>query len=135
MFSLEGKSALITGAATGIGQAIAVALAAAGANVAISDRDLDRLADTAALVGGKGVRVEKTAIDIRHLDQINRGVAAVERAFGKVDILVNNAGINRPMPGLDVTLENWEDHFNTNVRGGFFMAQAVVKRMIERKWG
>jgi 2-deoxy-D-gluconate 3-dehydrogenase len=135
MFRLESKSALITGAATGIGQGIAVALAKAGANIAISDRDLDRLAETEALVRDHKTRVYKTAIDIRDLEQINRGVAAVEQAFGSVDILVNNAGINRPMPGLDVTLENWEDHFNTNVRGGFFMAQAVAKGMIDRKWG
>jgi NAD(P)-dependent dehydrogenase (short-subunit alcohol dehydrogenase family) len=135
MFSLQGKSALITGAATGIGQAIAVALAAAGAKVAISDRDLDRLAETEALLAGGAAGLYKTAIDVRSLDQISRGVAAVEQAFGSVDILVNNAGINRPMPGLDVTLENWEDQFNTNVRGGFFMAQAVAKGMIERKWG
>lgn len=74
-------------------------------------------------------------LDVRDLDQIRRGVAAVEKEFNRIDILVNNAGINHPSPGLKVDQENWEDHFNTNVRGGFFCAQAVAKGMIEHKFG
>ena len=75
------------------------------------------------------------AIDVRNLEQIKAGVAEAIKQLGAVDILVSNAGINRPMAGLEVTLENWEDHFSTNVRDGFFMAQAVAPRMIQRKWG
>ena len=62
-------------------------------------------------------------------------MAAVEAGFGRIDILVNNAGINRPLPGLEVTVDNWDEHFDTNVRGGFFMAQAAARGMIARRWG
>jgi len=135
MFSLLNKTALITGAATGLGQAIAVALAEAGADVAITDRQLDRLAETESLVRPFNHRIHKCALDVRDLDQIPRAVVEVENALGHIDILVNNAGINRPSPGLEVTPREWEDHFNTNVRGGFFLAQTVAKGMIARKWG
>jgi 2-deoxy-D-gluconate 3-dehydrogenase len=135
MFRLDEKVALITGAATGLGAAISIALAGSGAHVAISDKPGVSLEDTAARAGEHGSRVFKVGIDVRELSQIREGVAAVEKEFGRVDILVNNAGINRPMPGLDVTEENWDDHFDTNVKGGFFMAQTVARGMISRGWG
>ena len=74
-------------------------------------------------------------LDVRDLAQIKDGVAAVETEFGRVDVLVNNAGINRPVAGLEVDVDNWDDHFNTNVRGGFFCAQAVAPKMIGRGFG
>jgi NAD(P)-dependent dehydrogenase (short-subunit alcohol dehydrogenase family) len=135
MFKLEGKSALVTGAATGLGQAIAVALATQGADVAVSDRNEDLLGETAALLRPLGRRVVTLGIDVRDTAQIRAGVNAAQRALEKVDILVNNAGINRPAPGLDVKESEWDDHFATNVRGGFFMAQAAAPAMMERKWG
>jgi 2-deoxy-D-gluconate 3-dehydrogenase len=69
------------------------------------------------------------------LEQINRGVSEIERSFGQIDILVNNAGINRPAPTDRTTVEEWDDHFNTNVRGDFFLAQAVSSGMRARGWG
>lgn len=135
MFQLDEKTALITGAATGLGQAIALALAENGARVAISDRTLEVLSDTEARLQSKTNPSLKVKIDVRDLSQIATGVSRVEEAFGKIDILVNNAGINHPTAGIDVTLENWEDHFHTNVRGGFFAAQAVATGMMKRKWG
>lgn len=135
MFELHGKTALITGAATGLGQAIALALAQSGATVAISDKTLEALTDTEGRLQSIRGPVLKVKIDVRDLNQIAAGVARVEEAFGKIDILVNNAGINRPTAGIDVTRENWEDHFDTNVRGGFFAAQAVATGMMKRKWG
>lgn len=74
-------------------------------------------------------------MDVRDLDQIARGVERVKQEFGGIDILVNNAGINRPMPGLEVTEENWDDHFRTNIKGGFFLAQQVAPAMIAQGWG
>lgn len=136
MFRLDGKAALVTGAATGLGRSIAAALARAGAEVAISDRRADLLAETSAQIAGETGRGPlQLAIDVRDLGQIEEGVAAAEEKLGKVDILVNNAGINRPAAGLDVTPEIWEEHFATNVRGGFFMAQAVARGMAGRGWG
>ncbi|MBD3307246.1 SDR family oxidoreductase [candidate division KSB3 bacterium] len=135
MFRLEGRTALVTGAATGIGQAIAVALVQAGADVAISDKPEVSLAETEALCQPSGQKLFTLAMDVRDLAQIQDGVATVEAAFDRIDILVNNAGINRPTPGVEVDQENWEDHFQTNVRGGFFCAQAVVKGMIARQFG
>jgi NAD(P)-dependent dehydrogenase (short-subunit alcohol dehydrogenase family) len=135
MFNLKGKTALVTGSATGLGQDIARALARSGADVAISDKKIEHLADTEALIESFGGRIFKIAIDVRDLVQVRDSVATVEATLGRIDILVNNAGINRPLPGMEVTAENWEDHFNTNVRGSFFTAQAVARGMIERKWG
>ena len=135
MFRLDEKIALVTGAATGIGQAIARHLAKAGAHVAISDKPAISLDETEELCKPSGKKVFKFGMDVRDLGQIKHGLAEVESDFGRIDILVNNAGINRYMPGLEVDPDNWEDHFNTNVRGGFFCAQAVAKNMIERKFG
>lgn len=135
MFRLDGKTALITGAGSGLGQAIALALAQSGADIAISDKTLESLHETRHLLSRSGRTVLSLAIDVRHLEQISEGVTAAERAFGKIDILVNNAGINRPARGLEVTLDLWEDHFAINVRGGFFAAKAVAPGMISAGWG
>jgi NAD(P)-dependent dehydrogenase (short-subunit alcohol dehydrogenase family) len=135
VFRLDGKIALVTGAASGLGQAIAIALAQNGADVAISDKHLETLEQTELLVQPSGRRIVKLAMDVRDLTQVKAGVEAAEMALARVDILVNNAGINRPLAGLEVDPENWEDHFNTNVRGAFFAAQAAARGMIERKWG
>ncbi len=135
MFDLTGKTALVTGAATGLGAAIAAALARAGADLVVTDRPGVDLEPTARTVVEAGRRVERVPLDVRDLRQIQSGVAAARRAFGRIDILVNNAGINRPAPALEVSPENWDDHFATNVRGGFFLAQAVVPDMIAAGWG
>jgi NAD(P)-dependent dehydrogenase (short-subunit alcohol dehydrogenase family) len=135
MFDLTGKVALVTGAATGLGKAIAIALAESGADVVITDRILERLKETESAIQSMGRRVCLLSIDVRNIDQIKSGVAMAETSLGGIDILVNNAGINRPTEGLEVDLENWEDHFQTNVRGGFFMAKAVASGMIQKKWG
>lgn len=134
-FSLYAKTALVTGAATGIGAAIAIAFARQGADVAIADKPEVNLDDTAGKVREHGRRVFPFPMDVRIMEQIHKGVESVHATFGKIDILVNNAGINRPMPGVEVTEENWEEHYATNVRGGFFIAQAVAKTMIPRRTG
>jgi 2-deoxy-D-gluconate 3-dehydrogenase len=135
MFNLHDKTALVTGAATGLGAAISVALAQAGADVAVSDKPGVSLSETAAAVEKSGRRTLKVGMDVRDVPQIRQGVSAVEREFGRIDILVNNAGILRTAAGLDVTEEIWDDHYDTNVKGGFFVAQAAVKGMIARAWG
>ncbi|MDD5597060.1 MAG: SDR family oxidoreductase [Victivallaceae bacterium] len=134
-FRLDGKTALVTGAATGLGQAVAAALARAGADIVITDKPGVSLDSTRNKIAGFGHRIADYALDVREIGQIRKIVDMAAEKFGKIDILVNNAGINRPAPGLEVSAENWEDHFNTNVRGGFFAAQAAAPYMIKNGWG
>jgi NAD(P)-dependent dehydrogenase (short-subunit alcohol dehydrogenase family) len=126
MFDLQGKVALVTGAATGLGAAAARALAKQGAQVVAADFGEAVYEDQWEL---------RLPMDVRDSAQREAGVAAVEAAYGRVDILVNNAGINRPAPGLDITEEARDDHFATNVKGGFFLAQRLAPGMISREWG
>jgi NAD(P)-dependent dehydrogenase (short-subunit alcohol dehydrogenase family) len=135
MFRLDGRVAMITGGATGLGAGIAVAMARQGADVAISDKLGVSLEDTASRAGAYGHRVFAHSMDVREMPQLDAGVAAVRDMFGRVDILVNNAGINHPMAGLEVTEENWDDHYRTNIKGGFFLAQRVAPMMIAQHWG
>lgn len=135
MFDLSSRTALVTGAATGLGQAIAGALAGAGAEVAVSDLPGVSLDETIGLCADRGKRPFGLAIDVRHTDQVRNGIAEVTSRMGRVDILVNNAGINVPTPGLEVEEHLWDEHFNTNVRGGFFCAQSVARKMIEQRFG
>jgi NAD(P)-dependent dehydrogenase (short-subunit alcohol dehydrogenase family) len=135
MFRSDDKVAMVTGAATGLGQAIASTLARQGANLVIADKPGVDLGETEALAAASGARIVKIAMDIRDLSQIAEGTEEALAAYGCVDILVNNAGINRPTPGLDVDQANWDDHFFTNVRGGFFVAQKLAPAMMEAGWG
>jgi 2-deoxy-D-gluconate 3-dehydrogenase len=135
MFRLDGKTALVTGAATGLGQAIALALAENGADVAISDKPTEALSETESLITPSGRSILKVSMDVRDIGQIEDGIRYVESSFGRIDVLVNNAGINRPTAAMDVTSDNWDDHFNSNVRGAFFVAQAAAKGMMDRRWG
>lgn len=135
MFDLTGKTALVTGSATGLGQGIAVALARQGAKVLLSDKPDQSLDESAQLIEKLGQKAERLPIDVRDLEQVKRATAEALKAHHRIDILVNNAGINRPLAGLDVDPANWEDHYNTNVRGGFFMAQALAPAMAKAGWG
>jgi 2-deoxy-D-gluconate 3-dehydrogenase len=135
MFRSDGKVAMVTGAATGLGQAIASTLARQGANLVIADKPGVDLGETEALAAALGARTVKIAMDIRDLSQVAEGTEEALAAYGRVDILVNNAGINRPTPGLAVDQANWDDHFFTNVRGGFFVAQKLAPAMMEAGWG
>lgn len=136
MFELKGKTALVTGSATGLGQGIAVALAKQGATVVISDKPDQSLEESSRLIEKVvSQKPDEISIDVRDLDEVKRGAAEALKRHGKIDILVNNAGINRPMAGLEVDAANWDDHYQTNVRGGFFLAQALAPAMAEAGWG
>jgi NAD(P)-dependent dehydrogenase (short-subunit alcohol dehydrogenase family) len=135
LFRLDGKLALVTGAATGLGAQIAVTLARQGAGVIISDKPGKDLSHTARTAKGFGTRIYETELDVRERGHIRDVAAFVRKEFSAVDILVNNAGINRPASGLDITENEWDDHFAVNVKGGMFLAQALAPAMIERQWG
>jgi NAD(P)-dependent dehydrogenase (short-subunit alcohol dehydrogenase family) len=136
MFSLKGKTALVTGSATGLGQGIALALAGQGARVILSDKPDVALAESMEMIRKQtGQAAGQVPIDVRDPGQIDDGAAAILARYGRVDVLVNNAGINRPAPGLEVDVANWEDHYQTNVRGGFLLAQKLAPAMIKAGWG
>jgi NAD(P)-dependent dehydrogenase (short-subunit alcohol dehydrogenase family) len=135
MFSLKDKCALVTGGGAGLGAGIAKALASVGADVAVADlpgADASAVIADIEALGRKAVFVE---MDVRDVAQIRAGVEAAREALGHIDIVVNNAGINRHQTGLEADEADWDDHFDTNVKGGFFVAQAAAAGMIERGGG
>lgn len=136
MFDLTGRTALVTGAATGLGQSIAVALASRGAKVILTGKPDTSLEESAGLVARQGREPAVCLpLDVRDLEQVRAGAEKAQACCGRVDILVNNAGINRPVDGLRAEPAEWDDHYATNVKGGFFLAQCLVPRMIETGWG
>jgi len=128
-FSPEGKRALVTGASRGIGRAIAEGLAGAGADVAITSRSLDRLADTAENIKAQGRRATPIAMDVAQVADCRAGVARAAEIMGGLDILVNNAGVERVSPSLRIEEETWDLIIDTNLKGAFFMAQAAAQAM------
>ncbi len=132
MKRLEGKVALVTGGARGIGRAICEAYVAEGAKVAVADRLAHEAAETAQALGPNAMAV---TMDVTDLDSIAAGVKAVEDAWGGIDILVNNAGIFN-MASIDkVTLADYRRQYDVNVGGTIFAAQAVVPGMRKRGGG
>lgn len=135
MFNLDGQVALVTGAGRGIGYACAMALAEAGADVAITGQDAARLATVVSDIEGVGRRSVAFSADLRDVGAISTMVADVEKAFGEINVLVNNAGFNQVEPSFDVVVETWDRIMEVNLRAPFFVAAAVAKGMISRKQG
>jgi 3-oxoacyl-[acyl-carrier protein] reductase len=132
-FDLTGQTAVVTGAATGIGEAIARRLAAAGATVAVADVNLDGARETAVAIGGPAFAV---AIDITSAESASRGIGQVLAATGRVDILVNNAGIGgKAAPLWEQTEEDWNRIIAINLSGVFHCSKAVIGPMRERRYG
>ena len=132
---LDGKVALVTGAAGGIGQAIARRLAHEGAHVALADirtKPLDGITRTIESYDRKALTV---AVDVTQSDQVTQMVQAVVEAFGRIDIFFNNAGIIRVQNFLDVTEAEWDHVIDVNLKGVFLCGQAVAKHMVERQSG
>ena len=134
-FSLDGQVALVTGASQGIGHDLALALANAGARVAVAARQLDaleQLCGEIAAAGGKAVAVE---MDLRERASIEGAVAAAEARLGGLDILVNVAGLGTNHDALDATEAEWDELFAVNVRGLFFACQSAGRRMVAQGYG
>jgi NAD(P)-dependent dehydrogenase (short-subunit alcohol dehydrogenase family) len=129
LFSLAGKKALVTGASRGIGRAIAEGLASAGADVAVTARRLDGLAETVKAIVGQGRTAIAIAMDVTEVASIRDGVAAAALQLGGLDIVVNNAGVEQVCPSLDVEEELWDLIVDTNLKGAFFVAQAAARTM------
>ncbi|KPQ17800.1 MAG: D-sorbitol dehydrogenase SmoS [Rhodobacteraceae bacterium HLUCCO18] len=128
MKRLEGKTALITGAARGIGRAFAEAYVREGARVAIGDIDMDRACATVAEIGDAAIAVE---MDVTRQQSIDAAVASTVRAFGQIDILINNAAIFSAAPIVEIERADYARVFDINVSGTLFTMQAVARHMIE----
>jgi NAD(P)-dependent dehydrogenase (short-subunit alcohol dehydrogenase family) len=131
-FDLEGQVALVTGAARGIGNTISLALAQAGADVALGLRDAgaETGAELAEQIEGLGRRTMQLQMDVTKLDQVTAAVEQAVDHFGRIDVLVNNAGLGPENPAEDVTEEDYDLTMDVNVKGTFFVSQAVGRKMI-----
>ena len=134
-FDLTGRVALVTGASRGLGQYFGRALARAGADLVITARRREDTEAFAEEIRGMGRRAAGLALDVREEASIRRMAEEAEAAFGRVDVLVNNAGCNIRKPALDVSWEDWNTILDTNLRGAFFVAQAVGRHMVGRRSG
>ena len=136
MSDLTGKVALVTGASRGIGRAVAVALAQAGADVAINYRTREDAArETAGQVTALKRKSLIVAADVSLSAEVTRLVADVERGLGSVDVLVNNAGVARPLPLEQVTERDFDEMLAANLKSAFLLTQAVLPGMRARRWG
>jgi NAD(P)-dependent dehydrogenase (short-subunit alcohol dehydrogenase family) len=134
-FRLDGKVALVTGGSRGIGAALAVALAEAGAGVAITAREPDRAARALERLRSIGVRAVATETEITDSDQVAAMVASVTDELGPIDVLVNNAGISLGAPALEVTDADWKRVLDVNLTGVWRCSQLVGAQMVGRRTG
>jgi 2-deoxy-D-gluconate 3-dehydrogenase len=134
-FGLPGRVALVVGASRGIGQACAIALAEAGAVVALAGRDTDGLAETTAAIEAVGGTATRHAVDVTDVASLPRFVAAVTGSHGRIDVLVHASGTNVQAAAADVTEADWDTVVDTNLKGAFFCAQAVGRSMIDAGGG
>jgi NAD(P)-dependent dehydrogenase (short-subunit alcohol dehydrogenase family) len=134
-FSLAGKRALVTASRRGLGRAIALALAHAGADVALGLRDRDSAADVVQAITDLGRRVVPLQMNMTSLPEIRAAIAEAALVMGGLDILVNNAGIAPGANAEDVTVENFDATLNVNLKGTFFASQAAATVMIRQGFG
>ncbi|MBA3479186.1 MAG: SDR family oxidoreductase [Lautropia sp.] len=131
-FDLSGKTALVTGASSGLGERFARVLAENGARVVLASRRLERLKELRAEIEANGGSACVVQLDVTDADSISKAIQHAEEEAGPIDVLVNNSGVSTTQRLIDVTAEDFDFTFDTNVKGAFFVAQAVGRRMIER---
>ena len=134
-FDLTGKVAIVTGASRGLGQTFARALARAGADLVLTSRDPDKLKPLQKQILALGRKALPLMLDVKDYESIQSMVQAALAHYGKLDILVNNAGCNVRKAALEVSWEDWNLVLDTNLRGTFFVAQAVAQHMVAQKYG
>jgi 3-oxoacyl-[acyl-carrier protein] reductase len=135
MGELTGKTAIVTGAARGIGRVIAEELARAGANVALCDLKAEWLAETAEAVQAFGVKAHALGVNVSNGDDVNKAVDAAVEVFGGVDILVNNAGITKDGLLIRMSEEDWDAVLDVNLKGTFLFTKAVARPMMKSRQG
>lgn len=131
LFSLRGKSAVVTGASRGIGRSIALRLADAGASVTVTSRSILEARETVAEIESCGGSAQAVCADARSAADAKQVVQTVLDGFGRLDILVNNAGVYPFCPALEVSGEQWDEVIETNLKGAFVYAQAAARAMID----
>jgi NAD(P)-dependent dehydrogenase (short-subunit alcohol dehydrogenase family) len=127
---VERRTAFVTGASQGIGAAIALALARDGFDVAVSSTRPEKLTEVASGIGAAGARAVPVALDVRAPESIERAMAKVISACGRLDVLVNNAGVPLKKPALDVTPAEWQSVLDVNLKGAFFMSQQMGRHLV-----
>jgi 3-oxoacyl-[acyl-carrier protein] reductase len=132
---LTGKVALVTGAAQGIGKAVALLLARHGADIVVSDINLEKAEETAKEIESIGPKAMAIKVNVASLNDVERMVEAVLKKFGRIDILINNAGITRDKLILRMTEEDWDIVLNVNLKGTFNCTKAVVRHMAKQRSG
>lgn len=135
MISLDGRVAMVTGASQGIGRACAVALAKAGAQVALAARNAAKLTEVAAEIEAAGGKATVFEMDLASEDSIKAVTKAAVAHYGKIEILVNNGGITRDNLMLRMKLADWNAVLQTNLTGAFLLTQAVSSSMLKARWG
>lgn len=135
MAGVTGRVALITGASQGIGRACALALAEAGANVALAARNEEKLASVVKEAEAKGVQAAAFRMDVADEDSVKAAVKAAIAKFGKIEILVNNAGITKDTLIMRMKRADWDSVIQTNLSGAYFCTQAVITSMLKQRWG
>jgi len=134
-FDLTGKYALVTGASTGLGRAMAEALAEAGADVAVNGRSAERLQPVCDTITALGRKALPVACDVSDRDAAEAMVKTVNETFGRIDILVNNAGVQRRHKAEDFPVEDWHEVINVNLNAVFYLSQAVGRLMLKQGGG
>jgi len=135
LFSLKGKVAIVTGASTGLGEAAAIGMAEAGADLVLASRDEEKMAKVAEDVRSKGSKCIITKVDVLNAGEIQAMVDKTMEEFGKIDVLFNNAGVNVVKPFVKIEEEEWDRVLDTNLKGYFLCGKAVGKEMLKAKSG
>lgn len=135
MINLSDKIAIVTGAGSGIGRAIAIHLAECGCDVALCGRRLEPVRETAAAVVAAGRRAYAASADVTDGESVAAFTAAVQKEFGKIDILVNNAGVTRDNLLIRMSEEEWDSVLATNLKGAFLFSKAVARPMMKQRSG
>ncbi|MDQ0340891.1 gluconate 5-dehydrogenase [Caldalkalibacillus uzonensis] len=135
LFSLRGKTAIVTGGGRGLGAQMAEALAEAGANVVVCSRKLEACQDVSEQLQAKGVQTLALKCDVTQPDDVQEVVKTTMDQFGSIDILINNSGISWGAPALEMPLDKFEKVMQVNVTGTFLMSQAVAKEMVKQQEG
>lgn len=135
LFSLKGRTAIVTGSGRNIGKAIALALSRAGANVVVNQRRIDGLAGVVQEIEESGGRAIAVGADVSNPDDALGIIDRAQSTFGSVDIVVSNVGVRKHKPFLELSVEDWKDAMNVNLNSSFYLARAAMPLMMKKGWG